>query len=136
MNRTDDQIHPPIVLFDGVCNLCNTAVQLILKYEKEKVIRFGTLQNLASRELLKTFDTQQIHNSVLLIENGMLYQKSDAALKIARHLRFYRHFYFLIHLPRWLRDSVYRLIARNRYRWFGKREQCMIPTPEIEHRFL
>lgn len=136
MNRTDKHTQSPILLFDGVCNLCNAAVQLILKYEKEEKIRFGTLQNSANRELLKTYNSQKNNDSVLFIENGFLYQESDAALRIARYLRFYRHFYFLIHLPRWFRNSIYRLIARNRYRWFGKRKECMIPNKKIEHRFL
>ncbi|MDA3880500.1 MAG: DCC1-like thiol-disulfide oxidoreductase family protein [Prolixibacteraceae bacterium] len=136
MNQTDKQTDAPIILFDGVCNLCNAAVQFVLKHEKEEIIRFATLQNPETSELLTPFQNVKIYDSVLFIEDGKLHQESDAALTIARYLKFYRHLYFLMYLPRWFRNPVYRFIARNRYKWFGKREQCMIPDKKVKHRFL
>ncbi|MCF8362884.1 MAG: DCC1-like thiol-disulfide oxidoreductase family protein [Prolixibacteraceae bacterium] len=126
----------PVVLFDGICNLCNASVQFILKNEKEEKLRFATLQDARSQKLLIPFNDTEIHDSVLLLEDGILYQESDAALRIAKYLKFYRFLYFLIYIPRWLRNPIYRLIARNRYKWFSKRDSCMIPDKKVEHRFM
>ncbi|MDA3816004.1 MAG: DCC1-like thiol-disulfide oxidoreductase family protein [Prolixibacteraceae bacterium] len=136
MKTTVNENNAPIVLFDGVCNLCNASVQFILKNEKEEKLKFATIQDARSQELLTPFNNTEIHDSVLLLENGILYQESDAALRIARYLKFYRFFYFLIYIPRWIRNPLYRLIAGNRYKWFGKRDQCMIPDKKVAHRFL
>ncbi len=136
MKTTDEHNASPVVLFDGVCNLCNASVQFILKNEKEEKLSFATLQDARSQKLLIPFNDTEIHDSVLLLEDGILYQESDAALRIARYLKFYRFLYFLIYIPRWLRNPIYRLIARNRYKWFGKRDQCMIPDKKVEHRFM
>ena len=136
MRKTDEYNVLPVVLFDGVCNLCNASVQFILKHEKIEVLKFATLQDDKIKHLLSKYTNTEIHDSVLLIENGTLYQESDAALRIARYLKFFRLFYFLIFIPTWIRNPIYRLIARNRYKWFGKREQCMIPDKNVKHRFL
>jgi predicted DCC family thiol-disulfide oxidoreductase YuxK len=99
-------------------------------------LKFATLQDEKTQQLLSEYNNTEIHDSVLLIENGTLYQESDAALRIARYLKFFRLFYFLIFIPTWVRNPIYRLIARKRYKWFGKREQCMIPDKDVKHRFL
>lgn len=127
---------PPIILFDGICNLCNQTVQLILKYELSSTLKFATLQSETGKSLLNSYDEGMITDSVLLIENGKLYQQSTAALHIAKRLKYFRFFYFLIILPTWMRDPLYRYIARNRYKWFGKRTNCMVPSPEFHDRFI
>jgi predicted DCC family thiol-disulfide oxidoreductase YuxK len=136
MQTTNEHNISPVVLFDGVCNLCNASVQFILKHEKNEELKFATLQDDKIQHLLSEYNNTKIHDSVLLIENGTLYQESDAALRIARYLKFFRLFYFLIFIPTWVRNPIYRLIARNRYKWFGKREQCMMPDKNVKHRFL
>ena len=128
----------PIVLFDGVCNLCSGSVQFILKRDPEGRFRFASLQSEAGRSLMVEhgLDPDAL-SSVVVIEDGRAYQESSAALRIARHLpgawKLLRVFAVI---PRPIRDAVYRLIARNRYRWFGKTEACWLPTPELRTRFL
>lgn len=126
----------PIILFDGVCNLCNASVRFILKYEKDEVFRFGTLQSETAQKILEKFKPIKIYNSVIFIENGMLYQESRAALKIARRLKYFWLLHYLIYLPNWFRDPFYKLIAKNRYSWFGKKDQCMIPDENLKKRFI
>ena len=127
-----------VVLFDGVCNLCNATVQFIIRHDAQGRFKFAALQSTVATPLLKQ-QPQLVRSleSVILVENGKIYTESDAALHIVRHLSgVWGWYYFLIIVPRWLRDPVYRFIARNRYRWFGKQESCMIPTPELRSRFL
>jgi len=128
-----------IVLFDGVCNLCNSAVTLIIKHDKNDIFRFAPLQSTTGKQLaaehkiaLDTID------SILLIDPNIGYDhKSTAALKIAKHLSGgYPLLAIFLILPKAFRDVVYDFIARNRYRWFGKKESCMIPTPELKSLFL
>jgi predicted DCC family thiol-disulfide oxidoreductase YuxK len=126
----------PVILFDGICNLCNRSVKLILKYEKEHRFRFAALQSDAAKNILKGFENEAISDSVILIEDGKLFQNSTAALKIAKKLRGYRFLYFLIVIPLWIRDPLYRFIAKHRYRWFGKKDTCMVPYDSIRSRFL
>jgi len=127
-----------IILFDGVCNLCNSSVQFIIKRDKKKRFLFTSLQSDASRDILLQFQLKNSElDSILLIENGKIYQKSDAILKIVRHLDgLWKMSYGFIIIPKFIRDFVYIIIAKNRYRWFGKREVCMIPTKELQMRFL
>ncbi len=140
----------PVVLFDGVCNLCNGTVQLILDHERTPSLRFAALQSDVAKELLaQAFDAEEVTrlvrgsngegdpDSVVLIEGGRGYTRSTAALRILRHLRApYRWLSVLVVVPRAVRDAVYRWIGRNRYRWFGKAEACRVPTPELRARFL
>jgi predicted DCC family thiol-disulfide oxidoreductase YuxK len=127
-----------IILFDGVCNLCNSSVHFIIKKDKKKQFLFTSLQSDAARDILLQFQLKNSElDSILLIENGQVYQKSDAILKIVKHLNgIWKMSYGFIILPKFIRDYVYIIIAKNRYRWFGKREVCMIPTKELEMRFL
>lgn len=127
-----------VVLFDGVCNLCNGSVQFILKRDPHGRFRFASLQSDAGRGLLHAHGLPaDALESVVLVEDGRAWTRSDAALRIARGLSGgWRAAGVLRVVPRPLRDAVYGLVARNRYRWFGKRESCMIPTPEWRARFL
>lgn len=129
---------PPIVLFDGVCNLCSGSVQFLLKRDLEGRLRFASLQSDAGRSLMAKhgLDVDAL-SSVLLIEDGQVWQESSAALRIARHLPgAWKLLRVFTAVPRPLRDTVYRWIARNRYRWFGKAGTCWLPTPELKARFL
>lgn len=129
-----------IILFDGVCNFCNYWAQFALKRDKKGTLRFTTLQGETAKALLPRYhiDPNSI-TSVIFIdgEKGRAYTQSSAALQICRYLRGgWPLFYGLIIIPRFIRDALYNLIARNRYKWFGKKESCMIPTPEQRSRFL
>jgi predicted DCC family thiol-disulfide oxidoreductase YuxK len=128
-----------IILFDGVCNLCNGAVQWVIQRDGADVFRFAPLQSNIARDLLKSrnVDVSRM-DSIILIDPGVAYYiKSDAALEIARNLRGYGFLAALFGwLPLSLRDAVYDLIAKNRYRMFGKKEACMIPSPELNAKFL
>lgn len=127
-----------VLLFDGVCNLCNSSVQFILARDPKAKFRFASLQSDEGQALLQEFEDRPSDlSSVVLIEDGQLYTRSDAALRVARQLSGgWPLLYAFIVLPRALRDAVYDWIARNRYRWFGKRDSCMIPSPELRSRFL
>jgi predicted DCC family thiol-disulfide oxidoreductase YuxK len=123
-----------IVLFDGVCNLCNGAVQFILARDPAGRFRFASLQSNAARRLLKGDAPPE---TIVLIDAGKTYTRSAAALRIARGLRFpWPLLYAFVAVPRPLRDLAYRWVARHRYRWFGKRESCPLPTPQTRYRFL
>lgn len=127
-----------IILFDGVCNLCNKTIQTIIERDEEAVFRFAPLQSDIALQIVneRGIDTSNF-DSVILIEPGVAYyEKSTAAIEIAKHLRGYKWLRFFKPLPQGLRDMVYNLIANNRYNWFGKKKECMIPTPDIEARFL
>ncbi len=127
-----------VVLFDGVCNLCNGAVQFVIPRDAPGYFRFAALQSDAAAKLLgEGRPTAAGLHSVLLFEDGRLYEKSTAALRIARRLSWpWPLLYGLIAVPRALRDLVYDAIARRRYRWFGTRERCLVPAPGVRDRFL
>lgn len=126
-----------IVFFDGVCNLCNGAVQFILKREKNPQLKFAALQGETFRARAQHL-LAAIPDSIIFLEAGILYTESDAVLRISRHLRQpWRAMGFMGYaIPRFLRNPLYRFIARNRYRWFGKKEACYVPTPALRARFL
>lgn len=130
----------PVVLFDGVCNLCNASVNFVLDRDPEGRFHFAALQSEAARALLAAHGREPPKaepDSIVLIENGVVYERSTAGLRIARHLRGpVKLLYAFIVFPRVVRDVVYRFIARNRYRWFGKSDVCRVPTPELKARFL
>lgn len=131
-------IDKPILLFDGVCNLCNGFVQFIILRDPQAKFRFAALQSEAGQQLLEKakMSTSEI-NTVVLYEHGKFYTHSDVGLRVARHLGggWILFTVFKI-IPKGLRDNIYNWIARNRYRWFGKQESCMMPTPELKERFL
>ncbi len=131
---------PPIILFDGVCNLCNGAVQWILQRDRRRLFRFASLQSAAARNALGLAGTSldQLPDSIVLIDEAGIHTRSAAALRIARHLGLpYSAAAALGWLmPRALRDNLYSWIARNRYGWFGRQNACMLPTPALRARFL
>jgi predicted DCC family thiol-disulfide oxidoreductase YuxK len=126
------------VLFDGVCNLCDGTVQFVIAHDSAARFRFAPLESDAARRMLMECAAEgPLPDSVALIDEGRLYTRSTAALRIARGLGFpWALIYGLIVVPRPLRDWVYDLIARYRYRWFGRRDSCMMPTAEVRGRFL
>jgi predicted DCC family thiol-disulfide oxidoreductase YuxK len=128
-----------IILFDGVCNLCNASVQLVIKHDKKDLFRFVALQSDLGQEIIKHIgmDTQNI-DSIILYEPGIAYYyKSDAALEIAKNLGGVFYFASIFNIfPAALRNTLYDYVAKNRYRWYGKRESCMLPTPELKAKFL
>jgi predicted DCC family thiol-disulfide oxidoreductase YuxK len=128
----------PIILFDGICNLCNGAVQFIIKHDKRNLFRFGSLQSGTGQQLLAQYNLPMNEfNSFILIENNKAYSRSTAALKIAKKLNgILPWLYVFMIIPKIFRDSIYDLIARNRYKWFGQKDECMVPTPELKARFL
>jgi predicted DCC family thiol-disulfide oxidoreductase YuxK len=129
----------PVLLFDGVCNLCNAGVAFIVRRDPRGRFRFAPLQSEVARRLLQAagVDADDVPDSMIVVEEGRVYDRSAAALRIARALRWpWPALSALWLVPRPVRDWLYRLIARNRYRWFGRRDQCMTPTPELEARFL
>ena len=128
----------PVIFFDGVCNLCNAAVQFILKHDKAAVFKLAALQSDAASQLLadRPVDAAAF-NSILLLEDGRIYSRSTAALRIAKRLSgAWRLLYVFIIVPTFIRDFLYDLVARNRYRVWGKQDSCMIPAPELQERFL
>jgi predicted DCC family thiol-disulfide oxidoreductase YuxK len=123
----------PLILFDGVCNLCNASVQFIVKRDPHQKFKFASLQSPVAKEYL----TNQEMSSILLIKNGKYYDRSNAALEIARDLKGpWKIFYFFKIIPASLRNVLYNVIANNRYKLFGKKDECMIPTPELRSRFI
>ena len=128
----------PILLFDGHCNLCNAWVQFIVKRDSAGTIRFASLQSGAGRRLLEEHKIDENYiESLVLFEEERFSVSSTAVLRTLSYLDdWQKHLIFLTVVPRSLRDLVYRFIARNRYKWFGRREQCMIPTTELSKRFL
>ena len=132
------QLTHSIILFDGVCNLCNGAVNFVIKRDPRNVFKFTPLQEKQGVLLLKkhAVDSRKL-DSIVLIENGNVYIKSSAALRIAKKLSgLWPLFFVLLIIPSFIRDGVYDFIAKNRYKWFGKKEQCMIPTPGLREKFL
>ena len=128
----------PILLFDGHCNLCNAWVNFIVKRDSSSAIRFASLQSLAGKRLLEEhkIDSNYI-DSLVLFEEDKVSTSSTAALRILSYLDGWEcRLTYLIVLPRPLRDLVYHFFAKNRYRWFGRRDQCMVPTLELRKRFL
>ena len=134
----DSALDKPVVLFDGVCNLCSSSVIFIIKRDRGSKIKFASLQSEFGQEQMKRFKLPaSLLNSVLLIKNGKLYQRSNAALEIVSVLDGLWPLFFIFKIvPRFFRDLIYDWIAKNRYRWFGKKEECMIPTPEMRERFM
>jgi predicted DCC family thiol-disulfide oxidoreductase YuxK len=127
-----------ILLFDGVCNLCNSIVQFTIKRDPEGKFKFASLQSESGQALLKKFNLP-VHDldSFVFIKGDRYFLKSSAGLHVLKELGgVWKVFYFLIIFPRPLRDFVYDIIAKTRYRIFGKRESCMIPTDDLKQRFL
>jgi predicted DCC family thiol-disulfide oxidoreductase YuxK len=131
-------IQQPIIFFDGVCNLCNASVQFVIAHDKTDQFKFTALQGDYAKEMLPKFnaDSKKL-NTILLLEDGKLYTKSSAALRVARKLNgLIPLLYAFIIIPKFIRDWVYDIIAKNRYRWWGRQESCWVPTPELKSKFI
>lgn len=132
------RINHPVVLFDGVCNLCNGVVKFAIKRDKKEQLHFASLQSDVAKDLMRQhgLDENQL-KTFILIENGQAYTRSSAGLRLARYFNgLWPLCYAFMIIPTPIRDAVYNLISNNRYRWFGKEESCMIPSPDIRARFL
>lgn len=126
-----------IVLYDGVCNFCASSVQFIIKHDASNSLRFASLQSPLGLELLKAYSMPASLEGVVFIENNKAYFKSAAAIQIANYFGgFWKWMRIFSIFPRFLGDFIYDIIAKNRYKWFGKKDSCMIPSPEIRSRFL
>lgn len=133
MNNQADKI----VLFDGVCNFCASSVQFIIKHDKSNSLQFASLQSTIGQELLTKYNMPKNLEGVVFIENGKAYFKSLAAFRIVRYFSgFWKGLILFSILPKFITDFFYDIIAKNRYKWFGKKDSCMIPSPEIRSRFL
>lgn len=128
----------PVILFDGVCNLCAASVRFIIARDPGAMFRFASLQSATGKSLLRQHGLDEnALGSFVLIEDGLASMESTAALRVCKYLRWpWRWLRVFLLLPRFLRDPFYRIIARNRYRWFGKADTCLVPTPELRARFL
>lgn len=128
----------PVILFDGECNFCDSSVQFIIKRDPKGLFHFASLQSPTGQELLKNYQVPKDIDSIVLLDNNKAYYKSAAALRICRHLKgAWKLFYVFNIVPRFIRDTGYDFIARNRYKWFGKKEEsCMLPTQNMRKRFL
>lgn len=130
--------HPAIVLFDGVCNLCNHSIQFMIKRDPKGYFKFSSLQSEIGQQLLQKYGLPSENmDTIVLIENENVYTYSTAPLRIARKLTFlWPLLYCFIIVPPFIRNPIYLWISRNRYKWFGKKDSCMLPRPDIQQRFL
>lgn len=127
-----------IILFDGVCNLCGGIVQFVLKHDKRDTFHFAALQSEAGQTLLRQHGLPtDAFDSFVLVQGDQTWERSDAALQVVRHLDPpWRWLFVVVILPKRLRDALYNVVARHRYRWFGKKKECLRPGPDVAHRFL
>jgi len=128
-----------VLYFDGVCNLCNATVQWVIKRDKKAIFKFASLQSHAGHIFRQSHAARlpESIDSVILEANGKVYTKSTAVIRTLGMLGgFYKLSVIALVVPRFLRDAVYDYVARNRYKWYGKKDACMVPTPELKSRFL
>lgn len=132
------EVQSPVILFDGVCNLCNRSVQFVINRDPASKFMFAPLQSETGKDIVSEFNLSDNNlGSIILVENGTYFVKSTAVLKVLQKLRaFWPLLYVFIIVPRPIRDYFYDILARNRYKWFGKKDKCMVPNAEIERRFL
>lgn len=127
-----------VILFDGVCNLCNASVNWIIDRDKRNVFQFASLQSDYGKSVIEQYNIKGNYmDTVVLLEGNKIYLRSEAALRILKHLGgIYSFLYLFIITPTFLRDFVYNLVAKNRYKWFGKQDNCRILTPDLKAKFL
>lgn len=127
-----------VILFDGVCNLCNSSVNFVIERDKKDKFRFAALQSEEGKQmLLEQGEDSEYLDSIVLVKNGKVYSKSTAALHIAKNLSgLWPVLSVFLIIPKFIRDFFYDIIAKNRYKWFGKKNECRIPTPELAAKFL
>ncbi len=125
-------------MFDGVCNLCNGAVLFVIKRDAKAVFHFAALQSDFGKKQLNELGVSRTNfDTIILLKEGKVYKKSNAALEIAKELNgLWPMLYVFKIIPSFIRDAVYNTIANNRYKWFGKKDSCMLPTPELQARFV
>ena len=135
---TDNINNYSLILFDGVCNFCNSSVNFVIDRDRKNIFKFASLQSEAGQKILKDNNLPlNEFNTFLLLERGKLYDKSTAALKVTRNLGgLLKLLYVFIIVPPFIRNFFYNLIARNRYKWFGKKDSCRIPTPKERAKFI
>ena len=128
----------PLILFDGVCNFCNYWVNFAIKRDRKKSLRFTPLQGETANRVLPRYNINPTAlRSVIIIDKDRFYTQSSAAIRICKHLDGgWKLLYGLMIIPKFIRDALYNIIARNRYKWFGKKDHCMIPSPGVKERFL
>jgi predicted DCC family thiol-disulfide oxidoreductase YuxK len=133
-------LEKPVLLFDGVCNLCNRSVSFVIDHDATGTLRFASLQSNAGRRILESFGRAApsgAPDTMVFVEDGKIYDRSTAVIRVAGHLRgAWRWLAAFEVIPRSLRDAVYRWIAARRYAWFGKAPSCRVPSPELKARFL
>ncbi|MYL33582.1 DUF393 domain-containing protein [Pontibacillus yanchengensis] len=126
-----------IILFDGECNFCDVSVQFILKRDKQEQFTFASLQGEHGQKLLKQHGISSSVDSFVLVDDKQIHFQSTAALKVCKELAgAWKLLYVFIVIPKPIRDKVYNFVANNRYKWFGKKNQCALPSPETRKRFL
>jgi predicted DCC family thiol-disulfide oxidoreductase YuxK len=126
-----------IILFDGICNLCSSSVRFIIQRDPGREFKFASLQSEAGKQYIKQYIIHETIDSIVLIKDGKVYLESTAALKIASRLKWpWRIFGILLGIPKPVRDRLYKWIAKNRYKWFGRDESCMLPSKENRDRFI
>ena len=134
---TEMKLDKPLILFDGVCNLCNASVNFVIDRDPEGVFQFASLQSDFAAGIVAKHEIGQGLDTIVLLEGGKVYNRSTAALRIARHLNGgWSALYLGIIVPKFLRDVVYKFIARNRYRWFGQTQECRVQSSDLQARFL
>ncbi len=128
----------PVILFDGVCNFCNNTINFVIKRDRKNLLRFAAMQSFAAGQLLQQYGLPEGEmKSFVFIENGKVFTQSTAALRVCKYMTWlWPLFYILTIIPKFIRDAVYDRIAKNRYKWFGVREHCMLPTVETRAKFL
>lgn len=130
-------MHSPIILFDGVCNLCNGAIKFVLKNDHQNIFKFASLQSDFAQDFLKKHQlSTENFSTLILIENDQIFIKSKAVFKIAKYLPKYTWLGIFSFLPIAVSDFFYDIVSKNRLKWFGQRESCWIPTKELKERFL
>lgn len=135
--EANQDLQNPVILFDGVCNYCNSMVNFAIKWNKQKNLRFAPLQSEIGMSLRAKFGISKEVDSVIFIDKNKAYTHSSAALSICKYLSFPVNFlYIFIVIPSFVRQPIYKWIARNRYKWFGKKDSCMIPTSDTKALFL
>lgn len=128
----------PVILFDGVCNLCNSSVLLVIKYDPKKLFRFASIQGDYGQQILKRFHLPPTSlGSFILVDENQIYTQSTGALKVVKRLSgLWPLMYAFIIIPPFIRDIVYNLIAKNRYKWFGKKDNCAVPSAALRELFF
>ena len=127
----------PVLLFDGVCNFCNRMVNFAIRNDRKRKLKFAPLQSKSGQYLREQFGVSPSADTIVFIENGKAYTYARAAIRVCRYLDWpAKALYAFIIVPRFISQPFYKWIARNRYRWFGKKDTCMIPAPDVRARFL